>query len=135
MYHDQWEDFYYNYRVTGCSWKIRALNQSSTGYEAYIAVAPLTNSVIAGNLEEYRQYKFCQTRLLSKSQDRSSLIKGYMNIKKFVGNNWEQKDYGGAFGSNPDLQVYLHVVADDAFQGANSVTVLYEVILTYYVQL
>lgn len=139
MGHDQLALLYNKYKVFGCKFSIRFINE--TGTAAVVGWILKPNNTVSASMDVAQEKPYSQTRYLSaqSSTGDSCFLKGYCNNAKLLGLNKRQygddNDYSGVMSAVPTIRFpYLNIMGHGV-NGVTSVTVRTIVSLTYYCKL
>lgn len=132
---DQVTPFYRKYRVWSC--KIEASAHNSTASVPYtMAVYPSTSSSAATTIGDSCSQRLCKFRQGGGSGGMDGIrIRHFMKSTTMFGTPiGTSTDYGGATSGSPTIKWYWYVSAQ-ATDGTTSVTILYEIRVTMFVEL
>lgn len=138
MGHDQWAAFYRRYRVKASKIEV-SVNGNATNETGFIIVPLNTNTTVA-SAQVARESAYALVGDLGRTDtNSSSKYSHYMTTAKMKGASKDivmyDSDLNAAFGANPNLGWYWHLVAYDARGGVANVNLTLTYAITYYVDM
>ncbi len=127
LYHDQLGVVYARYRVRGFTYKITLSNFS---HISRFSVSPWNNN-IPGSITEAAENMMSFQGIISAVTDQRSMktIKGYVSLKRFLGENLSDDRDQALFGASPANSVNLSLLVESlSGSSITSVNITFELV-------
>lgn len=131
---DQWSNFYARYKVHGCKYVTKFINNGDFPVNFGVVWAPNSNISLVSARDCYEQtYGWC-TLVPPKGSNNRVTYSRYMSVRKIIGDHTLGDEYEAAVTADPVTQVFLKTFTRDSKGALNAVDCEYDDVLTMYVE-